>query len=93
MIGNEIGRKLDERSRMLAQQAEINALERGASGRPVAWSNPDNGRRGEIVPGAAYRRSGSDCRDYVHTVTIDGRQETLRGSACRNSDGTWRQMS
>ena len=44
IIGNEIGRSLDERDRLLAQQTEFDALERGESGRVRTWRNPDNGR-------------------------------------------------
>lgn len=89
VIGNEIGRRLDQRDRQLAQEAEFDALERGESGRPRHWRNPDNGRYGEVIPQQPYQRAGRDCRDYVHTVFIEGRPETMRSTACRNSDGTW----
>ena len=89
IIGNDIGRKLDQRDRILAQQAEMDALEHGESGRPRRWNNPDNGRYGEIVPQAPYQRAGRDCRDYAHTVYMEGRPQTLRSTACRNPDGTW----
>lgn len=89
IIGNDIGRQLDQRDRMLAQRAEYDAFERGPSGRPHRWSNPDNGRYGEIVPAPPYQRAGRDCRDYTHTVYIDGRPQAMRGTACRNGDGTW----
>jgi surface antigen len=89
IVGSEIGRSMDQQDRMLAQQAELNALERGQSGRAVAWRNPDNGRYGEVVPGTPYRRGSADCRDYTHTVYIDGRPQAMRGTACRNPDGTW----
>ena len=89
VIGNDIGRKLDQRDRLLAQQAEFDALERGESGRPRRWDNPDNGRYGEIIPEAPYQRGGRDCRNYAHTVYIDNRPQTMRGTACRNPDRTW----
>jgi surface antigen len=89
IMGNEIGRRMDERDRLLAQKAEFEALERGRSGEPQRWSNPDNGRYGDIVPQAPYQRSGRDCRDYAHTVYMEGRPTTVRGTACRNPDGTW----
>src|SRR5262245_24501111 len=89
IIGNEIGRKLDARDRELAQRAEYDAWDRGPPGRPVRWRNPDNGRYGEVIPEAPYRRGDYDCRDYVHKVYIDGRPQTMRGTACRNPDGTW----
>ncbi|KAB2911622.1 MAG: glycine zipper 2TM domain-containing protein [Hyphomicrobiaceae bacterium] len=93
IVGNEIGRSLDQRDRALAQQAEMDAWERGQSGRPVRWRNPDNGRYGEVIPEAPYRRGSVDCRDYVHKVYIDGRPQAMRGTACRNPDGTWTQVS
>jgi surface antigen len=89
IVGNEIGRKLDQRDRQLAQQAEMDAWERGQPGRPVRWRNADNGRYGEVVAEAPYRRGDNDCRDYVHKVYIDGRPQSMRGTACRNPDGTW----
>jgi surface antigen len=93
IAGNEIGRKLDARDRELARQAEYDAWERGSSGRPYKWRNPDNGRYGEIVPDKPYRRGGLDCRDYVHKVYIDGQPQSMRGTACRNPDGTWTNVS
>ena len=89
LIGNDIGRRLDERDRMLAQQAEFDALERGESGRPRRWTNPDNGRYGDIVPSQPYQRGGLDCRDYTHTVYMDDRPQVVRGTACRDNAGVW----
>jgi surface antigen len=92
IIGNEIGRKLDARDRQLAREAEYDAWERGEPNRPVRWRNPDNGRYGEVIPEQRYRRGPQDCRDFVHKVYIDGRPQTMRGTACRNPDGTWTQV-
>ncbi len=93
IVGHSIGKSLDQQDRMLAQQAEYAALERGQSGVATPWRNPDNGRYGEVVPSKVYSRSGSNCRDFTHTIYIDGRPQTMRGTACRNSDGTWRNVS
>src|SRR6478752_7207931 len=75
IVGSEIGRRMDEHDRMYAQQAEYAALEEGESDRPRRWRNPDNGRYGDVVPGRPYKRGGIDCRDYTHTVYIDGRPQ------------------
>ncbi len=93
IVGSEIGRSMDRQDRLLAQRAEYDAFERGPSGRPVRWQNPDNGRYGEIIPMESYRRGSSDCRDYTHTIFIDGRSQVMRGTACRNGDGTWQNVS
>ncbi len=93
VVGHEIGRSLDERDRRLAEEAEYDALERGHSGVARTWRNPDNGRYGEVVPSRPYRRGDSDCRDYAHTVYIDGRPQVVRGTACRTPDGSWRSVA
>ena len=59
----------------------------------AAGSNPDNGRYGDVVPSRPYKRGTADCRDYTHTIYIDGRPQTMRGTACRNRDGTWRNVA
>jgi surface antigen len=93
LVGSEIGRSMDEQDRRLAEQAEFAALEEGESDRPRRWRNPDNGRYGDVVPGRPYKRSNIDCRDYTHTVYIDGRPRKMRGTACRNPDGSWRNVA
>ena len=89
IVGSEIGRSMDQQDRMLAQQAEFDALERGQSGMSRQWRNPDNGHYGEITPTRPYKRGVADCRDYTHKVYIDGQPQAMRGTACRNPDGTW----
>ena len=92
IVGSEIGRSMDQQDRALAQRAEMDALERGRSNERIVWRNPDNGRYGEVVPGPSFRRGPQDCREYTHTVYIDGRPQAMRGTACRNPDGTWRNV-
>lgn len=88
MLGNAIGRSLDEQARREAHLAEYRALEHGAPGSPVAWRYEDY--YGTVTPGPYSERSGyARCREYAHTIYIDGRPETARGIACRQSDGTW----
>ncbi|GIK80834.1 MAG: glycine zipper 2TM domain-containing protein [Pseudorhodoplanes sp.] len=89
MIGNRIGAAMDDEDKRRAYEAQMAALESGPSGAPVAWRNPDSGRYGSVVPGPAYDRRGAKCRDFTHTIYIDGRPQTARGIACRNPDGTW----
>jgi surface antigen len=89
LIGNRIGAAMDDEDKKRAYEAEMNALERGPSGAPVAWRNPDSGRYGSVVPGPAYDQSGRKCRAYTETIYIDGKPQTARGTACRNADGTW----
>ncbi len=89
LIGNRIGAAADEDARRRAMQAEYQALQYGPPNTPVVWRDPDDNVYGEVVPGAPYQRGGQNCRDYTHTIYVDGRPEVGRGTACRLPDGTW----
>ncbi len=88
-LGNRIGAALDDEDKRRAYAAQMQALQTGPSGAPVAWRNPDDGRYGNVVPGPAYQANGATCRQYTHTIYIDGTPQTERGTACRNPDGSW----
>lgn len=89
VLGSAIGAALDDDDRQRAYDAQMQALEQGQSGAPVSWRNPDSGRYGNVVPGPAYQQAGATCRQYTHTIYINGRPQTARGTACRNPDGSW----
>jgi surface antigen len=89
MIGNRIGAGLDDEDKRRAYAAQVQALESGPSGAPIAWRNPDSGRYGSIVPGPAYESNGMNCRQFTHTIYIDGKPQTARGTACKGADGAW----
>jgi surface antigen len=88
-FGNRIGAALDDEDKRRAYAAQMQALEAGPSGAPVAWRNPDSGRYGDVVPGPAYATNGITCRSYTQTIYIDGNPQAARGTACRNPDRTW----
>jgi len=92
VLGNGIGSGLDDRDRQRAYEAELRALEQGEPGEPVGWRGA-GGRYGTVVPGAPYETRGTKCRDYSHTIFMDGKPQTARATACRNPDGTWSPIS
>jgi surface antigen len=93
LLGNRIGAALDDEDRRRAYTAQMQALETGPSGAPVPWRNPANGHYGDVVPGPAYQVNDEPCRQYTHTLYIDGKAQIQRGTACRNPDGTWTTLS
>ena len=93
LLGNRIGAAMDDEDKKRAYEAQAQALESGQSGAPVNWRNPDSGRYGTVVPGPAYQQAGNTCRQYTHTIYIEGKPQTARGAACRNPDGTWTPVS
>jgi surface antigen len=89
MIGPHVGAALDDEDKRRAYAAQVQALESGTAGAPVAWRNPDSGRYGSVVPGPSYQANGANCRQFTHTIYLDGKPQTTRGSACRGADGNW----
>ncbi len=60
------------------------------SARTTAATASGGSAYGTVEPGNPYQTESGICRDYTHTINIDGRKETARGIACRNPDGSWR---
>lgn len=86
VIGNRIGANMDDVSRQRYFAAQSRAFETGA---PQEWYNDERGDRGRVSAGREYYQSGQACRPYESEVWISGRGETMRGTACRNPDGSW----
>lgn len=84
-LGGQIGKSMDKVDRMEMQRA----LETAPTGRPVTWSNPDTGYRYTVRPTRTYYQQRLPCREYTTQAWIDGRREVIRGSACRQPDGSW----
>lgn len=85
-IGGQVGNRMDEKD----HQQTTYALENSATGQNTQWVNPDNGNSYNIQPINTYQAASGPCRDYTMEAVIDGRNETINGTACRQSDGTWK---
>lgn len=85
VLGNQIGKSLDEQSQARAYDAQNAAL---ASGQRSDWRSP-SGAYGYVEPGPVYYEPSAQCRNYTHTIYIDGRPQQGQGVACRNPDGSW----
>jgi len=91
--GHAVGRQMDENDRLRAAQAHHDALEFNRAGVASSWQNPDTGHYGSVTPLRTYEHGGTYCREYEQTITVDGRLEQARGTACRQADGSWRIVS
>ena len=86
VIGNRIGRELDEADRGCFGHA----LEIGAAGQRITWTNEANGSRYELSPGADRPRNGAVCREYTLVTGLDRRDRASHtGLACRSAAGVW----
>ncbi len=94
IIGSEVGKSLDRADRAYMHRTTQQSLETQRSGQASTWRNPDNRHSGTVTPTRSYQReSGQPCREFQQTVTIDGRTERAYGTACRQSDGSWKIVS
>lgn len=89
LVGGKIGAGLTEREKRSGLEAEYKALEYTASGQVVTWKSETSSRYGEVVAAQPYRVGSQDCRQYKHTIFTGGPAVMARGTACRNSDGSW----
>lgn len=88
-IGGKLGREMDENDRYRAQQA----LEDTRTGETTHWDNPDNGHEYAVTPTRTYYNQSQPCREYTTEAWIDGKKQTVYGTACRQADGSWQAAS
>lgn len=86
-VGNRVGRNMDR-----SDQARANhALEQSADGESTGWRNNATGLRYSVTPTRTYEGdSGARCRDFTAVAQVDGRDEVVHGTACKQPDGTWK---
>ena len=87
LVARNSAASLSGADRQRALEAEYRALEAASGGQPVAWDG--SGVKGVVVAAAPYQVGSQNCRQYSHTLTVDGRESVTRGAACRNANGTW----
>jgi surface antigen len=92
LIGGAIGEELDAGDRRTAMDAEFRALEYGNAGSPVQWRGRNGRIHGDVVAGARYQVNDFACRELTHTFYIDGQAQVAHGTACRQTDGTWKSV-
>lgn len=84
-LGNKIGESMDKTDQLEAQQA-LN------SSQSKTWTSK-NGNTYTVTPQKTYVKNNQVCRQYTTTATIEGKAETVTGTACKQSNGTWKAVS
>ncbi len=87
LLGYIIGNEMDKYDR-----EQLNHVyERGVSGQANAWKNPDNGNSYRVTPQPAYTDTSTHrpCRKAEIQSIINGKQETVYTTACRDQYGHW----
>lgn len=70
-----------------ASQAAFYALQFGRPGAPRTWSGSSGS--GSVTVGPYVRVNNLDCRDFTHTVTVNGTKYARKGTACREANNSW----
>lgn len=85
-LGGQIGYQLDEKDKQMARETMVNTLEKAPDYQEHTWTNPNNNHTGsfKVTRTQELPKDHLVCRDYVHKVIIDGRQEEVHGRACRD---------
>lgn len=69
----------------------MTVLQAAAAGEPRRWDAGRPGYYGLVEPGPAEPAdNGGVCRNYSHTIFIDGLARQEKGRACRPRGGVWR---
>ncbi|MBV2142658.1 hypothetical protein KUG47_03980 [Falsochrobactrum sp. TDYN1] len=86
LLGNAAS-QLSEDDRRKALEAEYRTLEYSPAGKAISWSS--GSASGDVMAAQPYQVGSQNCRQYTHTFSISGVPQTMRGTACRNPDGSW----
>lgn len=86
MIGGSVGRSMDQ----VDQRNVALTLENVRTDVPAGWVNPDTGYEFLVTPTRTYDSASGPCREYTVNAVIGGESETVYGTACRQSDGSWK---
>jgi surface antigen len=90
LVGNQIGKSMDCSDLQNANNTAQRSLEKNKDGSSSSWSNPNSGYSGTATPTRTwYNEKGQPCREFLQTVTYQGKTEQVTGIACRRNDGSW----
>ncbi len=91
ILGSEFGKTLDANDQVMMERTSQASLEHTQTGSLSSWQNPDTGHSGTITPTRTYEQpNGTYCRDFIQTIVVDNQTYDATGTACRQSDGSWR---
>ncbi|PWL19019.1 hypothetical protein DKP76_00075 [Falsochrobactrum shanghaiense] len=83
----DVASQLSAGDRRKALEAEYRTLEYSPAGKAVSWSG--SAASGDVMAAQPYQVGSQNCRQYTHTFVVSDVPQTARGTACRNTDGSW----
>lgn len=87
LAGGYVGRQMDPADHACVGRT----LEHTPTGQTVAWHNPQKNAQYQVTPTGNFVGSGGQpCRNFTTQAVIDGQNQQVAGTACRQPDGTWK---
>jgi surface antigen len=81
----------DDTDQAFMTQQFKHAMDTALNGQPMGWTNPSNGYQVEVTPTHMYQQADNTyCREFTQTISVKGQPATTKGTACRQSDGSWK---
>lgn len=69
-------------------------LENAPDGRPIAWTDTNNGGRYRVTPDKPYQTSQVQyCHKYLTNAIIDGCNRQVYSTACRQANRAWQMVN
>ncbi len=93
LTGGALTAALDSADRAAAQGAALRAYA-APIGETITWNNPKSGSLGSVTPTKdGYLGDRTYCREFQETITVGGTRKRGYGTACRQTDGSWKLVS
>ena len=90
LVPGLIGQQMTEQDRGRVKLA----LDNNSNNQSTAWQGAQGRNSYKVTPVRTFSEGdGTRCRDFDTQATIDGRHQRIRGTACRQADGSWRPLS
>lgn len=91
LVGYEVGKNMDN---IDCKNTDV-ALNDNPKGKASRWTNKKTGAMYSVVPTSKPMQMGSNdyCRTYRATSVVNGQKNTMTGTACRQSNGTWKTIN
>jgi surface antigen len=91
LLASEAGQAITAADQLALERTTQTTLETVPIGNESAWRNPQTGTHGIVAPRRTFQiASGTYCREFTQTLVTGNVTEEALGTACRESDGTWK---
>lgn len=88
-LGRRVGQNMGQRDR----RQFGSALESNQTGNTESWTNPDTNDSYSVTPTRTFSSGDRPCREFTMDANVNGQPDKVRGTACRQPDGTWKVQS